>query len=405
MGRNQTTSREAPCSKKGPTPKNKLKAKPAAKKVPNKPLLAVQGNELAYLGYGLMNIKLQEELSKSVTFADDAEWQLFVMQPNMVTGWTEGQKLALFSMWESDRLPAGFYTNLSKFDTIIVPSQHNVELFSQHHDNVHKAWLGVDRTVWHPVEREPNDKFRIVISGAGWQRKGMDVVLDVFNELALPDAELHVKHVRPYFSSPASFPHPNVVVYRGWTSEADEVALMRSADVYISASRGEGFGLIPLQAISAGIPTILTDAHGHREFAHLATHRISTTLSPATIGTDRHIGNWCEPNREELADAIRDVYRNRETYRQQAVATAPQTDTYSWANSAKQVMAAIKPTAKRVTGGWHKNLEGTAEFRVKRPIVADIGAYRIDCVPDVTYRNVNNIIEVLWETGNLVETW
>ena len=385
---------------------SKSKVSPAdPKRNVSKPLLAVQGNELPYLGYGLMFLKLRDALSPSVDFVDNAEWRMWMCQPSMVDGWIEGQKRVLFTMWESDRLPSRFWSNLEKFDKIVVPSQHNVDLFSQHHGDVSKVWLGVDRKVWHPVEREPNDKFRIVISGAGWRRKGMDVVLDVFNELALPDAELHVKHVPPYFSSPASFPFPNVVVCRGWTSEADEVALMRSADVYISASRGEGFGLIPLQAISAGIPTILTDAHGHQEFAHLATHRISTTLQPATIGTDRNIGNWCEPDRNELAACIRDVYHNRETYRTQAVATAPQTAVYSWENSAKQLLKAIKPTTKTVIGEWHPNAEGTAECRVNRHVVAQIGAHTIDFKPGVTYRTALNVIEVLWETKQLVEEW
>lgn len=376
-----------------------------AKKVVEKPLLAVQGNDLPYLGYGLMNIKLQEALSAHVRFADDAEWRMWICQPSMVEGWIEGQKRVLFTMWESDKLPARFWSNLSKFDKIIVPSQHNVDLFSQHHGDVSKVWLGVDRTVWHPVEREANTKFRIVISGAGWRRKGMDVVLSVFNELALPDAELHVKHVPPYFSSPSSFPFPNVVVYRGWTSEADEVALMRSADVYISASRGEGFGLVPLQAISAGIPTIVTDAHGHREFAHLATHRISTTLSPAMIGTDRNIGNWCEPDRTELADAILDVYRNRDHYRTLSVQNATKTAIYSWDKAAKCLTDIIKPSGKRVKGDWIANPEGTTECRVRRPIMADIGTYRIDMIPGVTYRVVLNVAEVLWETNNLCEEW
>ena len=72
------------------------------------------------------------------------------------------------------------------------------------------------------------------------------------------------------------------------TSE-EEVALYSMCHVYVQPSRGEGFGLRPLQAIAQGCPTIATNAHGHAAFSVIRSptpwdgpckkprHKVSTT--------------------------------------------------------------------------------------------------------------------------------
>ncbi len=42
------------------------------------------------------------------------------------------------------------------------------------------------------------------------------------------------------------------------------------AHVSVQPSRGEGFGLIPLQALCAGVPIVATTATGHSEYLQLA---------------------------------------------------------------------------------------------------------------------------------------
>src|SRR5205807_7448785 len=60
-----------------------------------------------------------------------------------------------------------------------------------------------------------------------------------------------------------------VLMVTGRMSNQAEIDLYQNAHCYLQPSRGEGFGLQPLQALACGIPTILTDAHGHKDFAHL----------------------------------------------------------------------------------------------------------------------------------------
>jgi hypothetical protein len=171
-------------------------------------------------------------------------------------------------------------------------------------------------------------------------------------------------------------------------------------DGFVSVSRGEGFGLMPLQAISAGIPTILSNAHGHREFADLATHRIPTTTVPTDKGFWKDMGDWDEPDAEALAEAIKDLYNKRDKYRRQAFLTAPQTAAFNWDTAADQVLQIVQPTTNRITGAW-KPFEPTCEIEVVRRVQADIGKHHIDLSPGMKHRVVLNVRDVLLKANYL----
>ena len=55
------------------------------------------------------------------------------------------------------------------------------------------------------------------------------------------------------------------VVFTGFVEEEHKAALYRLADVYVMASRGEGFGFVILEALASGIPTIASSVDGGRE--------------------------------------------------------------------------------------------------------------------------------------------
>ena len=363
--------------------------------------LNLVGVNLPHVGYGKMVTGLRDALATKVNLVDDAERVVFALRPNLIKGWMQGQKPALLTMWETNWLPPEFSEYLHYFDTVVVPSLHNWELFSQFHDNVRVIPLGVDRGVWCPKERPDNKKFKILCGGSEWYRKGLDVVLKVFLKMNLPDAELHIKIVPPYLSAPDNLNYPNVVVHDQWMTVEAEADLVRSADCFISVSRGEGFGLMPLQAISAGVPTILSDAHGHREFSDLATHRIPTRSVPTNEGVWQNMGDWDEPEFDAIFGAIQDLYDNRDRYRQQAETHAGEVCAFNWDTAADQLLQAVKPTENRVSGKWQP-LEPICEIEVSKRVQADIGGHRVDLAPGVKHRVVLNVRDVLKASGVLV---
>lgn len=360
--------------------------------------LSLVGVNLPHVGYGKMVAGLRSALSEKVTLSDSAERVVFALRPNLIKGWLKGQKPALLTMWETNWLPPQFSDYLHHFDTIVVPSLHNWELFSQFHDNVRVVNLAVDRSIYFPVDRPENDKFKILCGGSEWHRKGLDVVLSVFQELNLPDCELHIKIVPPYLSAPENLDYPNVVVHRRWMTPEQEADLMRSSDVFVSVSRGEGFGLMPLQAMSAGVPTIVSDAHGHREFSDIATYRIPTRSVPTNNGVWKDMGDWDEPDRDALAEALRDCYQNRLKRHQEARRRADETAVFNWDTSATELLKAVKPTNKLAFGPFVP-LEPTCTIMVSKRIQAQIGRHTVDLEPGVKHRVVLNVRDVLRDSG------
>ncbi len=55
------------------------------------------------------------------------------------------------------------------------------------------------------------------------------------------------------------------VIFTGFIRESEKAAHYRLADVYVMASRGEGFGIVTLEAVASGIPTIASRIDGGRE--------------------------------------------------------------------------------------------------------------------------------------------
>lgn len=297
-------------------------------------LLYVHGPEI---GYGRYGSHLSAELErKGVAIYDDlshpdadphrrrnwadghragvSQVACWISTPSHAQGWYKGQVPIISTMWEATRLPASFTESLHEFETVIVPSQQNVELFSKFHDNVRFLPLGVDPDVWHYTPRpQPELFFDFLIGGSGL-RKGTMLAYDAFVKVF---GDEHWEHgngpiPRLIMKSPRAeepVDHPRVKMIGGRLSAQDEVDLYASAHCYLQPSRGEGFGLQPLQAIAQGLPTILTDAHGHDAFAHLG-YGLSSTLTDAAYFVYGDAGEWWEPDFAELCERMEWVYEN-----------------------------------------------------------------------------------------------
>lgn len=388
------------------------------------------------IGYGRMGVQIADWLArKGVTVYDDdgsgmvhAEDRkaperptnavCWASIPSHMLAWREGQHTSLLTMWESMTLPDGFRERFHEIDRLIVPSVQNLELFGEFHDDVHYVPLGIDPEVWHySLPPSPVPEFRFLFSGRG-SRKGVDLACRAFRTVfrgvrgnatrGMP--KLIVKSARGQVDHWGD----GIEHITSYLSPEDEVGLYRNCHVYLQPSRGEGFGLQPLQAIATGRPTILTNAHGHASFAHLgigiSAQRAATPAGSFMYG---EAGDWWEPDFEELCEAMWAVYTEYDRYSSEAALNSvAATQEFTWERTTEQfidVLADVMGVPYRGSGAW---VEGTlALFRVvvdaaRLPIGqdhyrADIAGRSLIFRPGVEYWESADVKRILFDRGLL----
>lgn len=356
----------------------------------------------------LMKLGRSEHLNRG-THSGRANVICWLTVPPHGAGWWKGQKSVIFTMWEAMRLPESFRDALDNYDTIIVPSMDNVELFSKYHDNVKYVPLGVDPEVWHYQPRqEPGRFFNFLIGGSG-ARKGTDLAVKAFTKLwgkdgswgsgPVPILQMKNPKAEDYYRGDG-----RIQMISGGITAEEEVGLYAGAHCYLQPSRGEGFGLQPLQAIAQGCPTILTDGHGHRAFSHLG-RGIDWTPSPSSYFIYGDAGDWWEPNFDDLCQQMEWVYNNYAAATSDAKwASGEALAEFTWERTANGLLDAIG--RDRLTP-----YDGPDEWRepdVKLyPIVTttkgvwDIGCIKYHFEPGTEYWCFADVKRVLFEAGLL----
>lgn len=335
--------------------------------------------------------------------AGTASTVCWVSVPTHASGWWSTQHKVIFTMWEAMRLPESFRETLHHFDTVLVPSDQNVELFSRYHPNVKRVLLGVDPAEWHYVERKPPGAFFDFLIGGSGARKGTDLAFTAFTKAFqtvspdMPIPRLIMKNPRG-----EGFQHERVVVVAGKLEPEDERDLYASAHCYVQPSRGEGFGLQPLQALAQGLPTILTDAHGHASYAHLG-HGISAEAKTSDYFIYGDAGEWWEPDLDELIDQMRWVYENwGEARAFSAVAAKVIAQDFTWANTADQFLDAVGDLDRPFEPGeWVRSTPLKYLVRVKRDITLDVADRRIFLAEGRNYYELADVKRILAEAGHL----
>lgn len=101
--------------------------------------------------------------------------------------------------------------------------------------------------------------------------KGIDAVLDVFPALAREIPNLSYLIVgdgtdrERLAQKAAALGLAGRVVFAGWVSNAETVEYYRLADAFVMPGRGEGFGIVYLEALACGVPVVASKADASAE--------------------------------------------------------------------------------------------------------------------------------------------
>lgn len=231
-----------------------------------------------------------------------------------------------YTAWESTGFKKGWLESMDEADEIWTPatwlSNHFAEVtgkptFTYPH--------GIDDQ-WVPVRHHrPNEgiPFTFLHIGEPQLRKNGQLVVDAFVELFgnNPNFKLVMKAsgmntTRIYKNSntilgtPAAM-YKNIIFIDGMLSDQQLIELHSKVDCLVYPSIGEGFGLHPLEAMAAGLPTISTS--NWAEYEKYITVPIEGKLSKSPW-QDLHPGDVFNVTKEQLKEAMLDMVEKYDKY-------------------------------------------------------------------------------------------
>lgn len=185
---------------------------------------------------------------------------------------SSGLPLVAYTMFESTKMPRAWTKFLNKhFAACIVPTQFCADVFrmSGVRIPIKISTLGVDSNEYSPVVRDMTEGYNFLWQGHNYDplgRKGAGIAEQAFRELKcegkLPlDSKLYMKYRahRDFDMEMHYLDTGDGVIHVCATLPKNEmVKLYQRVDCCVNTTRGEGFGLIPIEQMAMGFPVILT---------------------------------------------------------------------------------------------------------------------------------------------------
>ena len=258
-------------------------------------------------------------------------------------------KIGGFDVADSDKISRSAVDLINKIDLMMVPSNfvkdayiksgvtipvevlpHGVsdEFLSDDIDTDNKKILKLRK-----MKEKNNVIFVLYFLVHSPHRKGADLVMRVMKRIQkkFKNVYLVVKGKSSYFSEIRS------ICIDSWMSDNDLVALYDSCDICLSPSRGGGFELNALEAVSRGIPTLVPNGCC---FLDLINYFIPVDISDKAVqplpGNPIHTGFGCQVNMDDFETKLTDVINRLDHWKGHFENNTKEIrDKYTWRNTAK----------------------------------------------------------------------
>lgn len=250
----------------------------------------------------------------------------------------------LYSMFEATRWPDTWVSTANCANEVWVPSKWCADtLVASGCDRpVRIIPLGVNPDVYYPLnwKRPKSLPFAIGFAGAAHNRKGIDLFLKAFLE-EFPNESIRIL-VRSSSHLPTQFPNDaRIQIINGVLSLHQMREYYNSIDLLVLPTRGEGFGLTPLEAMSCGCCVAVTDFGGCREYLGEDTLRIAASLVPCPTYRECN-GYWAEPSLSSIRYCMRWAYENRKKAREMGMAASERVHReWTWKHTAMAMATAL----------------------------------------------------------------
>ena len=241
------------------------------------------------------------------------------------------------TMFETDRLPISWVTELNRFDEVWVATQFNQETFSSSGVTVpiYVVPSIIDYTRYtidgpdYPLPCKNHYRFLSIFD---WQsRKGYDILLEAFlREFTKSDDVCLI--IKTYTLSTnrdplsemdrlitqyhiASSRADSIYVINSTLTESELISLYRSVDAFVLPTKGEGWGRPLFEAMALGLPAIGTHWSGQTEFMTFENSFPVRVQAMETIDDSEFAmfngHQWAIPSVDDLRVKMRYVFEHQ----------------------------------------------------------------------------------------------
>lgn len=313
----------------------------------------------SYFGYAYTYYEIERHLKQYLKTLD-IELELNSKKSNvqMYYGSPDGffydhQYKIQMTQWESTLVPPNWVHHAKRYDEWWTANQFGADAFINAGvpaEKIHVFEHGVDSSVWTPRKRGQNDVIRFLHVDSGSPRKRADLAITAFKQAFgnSLDYELTLKHSHHAQSSKNWYDTDVLESHGDWESTnvrhirenmtlEELVSLFQFHDVLVYPSEGEGFGLIPLQALATGMPVISTGRWCSYE-KYLQGNVIESKLGVSNIEeTYTRFGEVVLPELDSLVDIFKTTASNIKTQSDVFMEQVPDvTEEYSWSALTKK---------------------------------------------------------------------
>jgi len=251
-------------------------------------------------------------------------------QPREQWLYTPFKKNIAIIPWETTVVPKSWIGKINGFDGLLVPCKQNIEDFKNSGIKIPIELIhwGIDPDKFYPLTRPDRPVFTFGSLGALSIRKGTDLLIAAFKEAFPNEKDVKLICKTSYNTYPFGAKDDRIEVQMTPVSNQELITdFFQKIDCFVFPTRGEGFGMTPLEAMATGVPAIVTGWSGPVEYMTPEVGwLIDYTLAPAKnfseIVYKEDCGNWAEPSKEHLIKLMRYAYEHRDEVKAKGAAAA-----------------------------------------------------------------------------------
>jgi len=277
-----------------------------------------------------------------------------------------GYKIA-FTTTEVEGVPRDWVQCMNDMNEVWMTSQFALDSFKRSGVRVpmYNIGEGVDPGYFHPgitpFTDQPKQKFRFMSNFAWGRRKGVDVLFEAFRREfdADEDVCLMLKTLPSYqghkikdelkllYNRKDAAP---VYLYDLEFPKWELARFYTMGSVFLWPSRGEGYGLPPLEALACGMPVLASNHSAHLEFlTKNGKPRPGVELIEGTVDEYKkgdsiyYYGfHWFNPSVDDMREKMRKMYNEYEDYKKGALkSTQDVRKEFDWHVSTSKIVARL----------------------------------------------------------------